>query len=176
MACVLACLRLLVWRTLSIALRAPGDYTLFLTTALTLTLAAQAIVIVGGTLGLLPLAGVVTPFLSYGRSAMLSNFAAVAVCAAVARREGPARQAFAAPIRAVGWTLAFLIAALAWRVTLVQVVRGDRVAARANLTQQADGGYRYRYNPRLVAAARQLVEAPSTTATISRWPRTAPSR
>ena len=155
--CVLALFALLVWRTLRIARRAPGDYTLFLTAGLTLTLAAQAIVIVGGTLGLLPLAGVVTPFLSYGRSAMLSNFAAVAVCAAVARRAGPAREAFAAPVRVVGWTMAFLIAALAWRVTLVQVVRGDRVAARANLTQQADGGYRYQYNPRLVAAARQLV-------------------
>jgi peptidoglycan glycosyltransferase len=30
------------------------------------------------------------------------------------------------------------------------------VAARAALTQQADGGHRYLYNPRLVAAARQL--------------------
>ena len=57
---------------------------------------SRALVIVAGMLGLLPLAGVVTPFLSYGRSAMLSNFAALGVCAAIARRRGPARDALTA--------------------------------------------------------------------------------
>src|SRR5688572_25293488 len=79
---------ILVWRLLRISVRAPGDYTAFLTIGLTLALAVQGLVIVAGMLGLLPLAGVVTPFLSYGRSAMLSNFAALGVCAAIARRRG----------------------------------------------------------------------------------------
>ena len=153
---VLVLLVLLVWRLLAIALRAPGDYTFFLTLALTLLLAVQAIVIAGGTLGLLPLAGVVVPFLSYGRSAMLSNFALVAVCAAVARRRGAPRQPFAAPMRALRWTLAVAAMAIVARAALVQAVRADHVAAEANLTQQADGGYRYQYNPRLVAAGRGL--------------------
>ena len=96
---------ILVWRLLRIAVRAPGDYTAFLTIGLTLALAVQGLVIVAGMLGLLPLAGVVTPFLSYGRSAMLSNFAALGVCAAIARRRGPAREAFAPPVRVLGWAL-----------------------------------------------------------------------
>ena len=147
---------LLVWRLLRIALRAPGDYTCLLATGLTLALAVQAAVIVAGLLGLLPLAGVVTPFLSYGRSAMLSNFGAVAVCAAIARRTGAPRQAFVVPMSAIRWTLATIAVALVARAAIVQVVKADEVATQANLTQQADGGYRFQYNPRLVNAGRQI--------------------
>lgn len=156
-AVVAALFVLLVWRLLRIALRAPGDYTSFLTIGLTLALAVQGLVIVAGMLGLLPLAGVVTPFLSYGRSAMLANFLAIGVCAAIARRRGPARELFAQPVRALGWTLAAAAAVIAVRAADVQVVRADSFATRANLTQQADGGYRYQYNPRLATAARGIV-------------------
>ena len=154
---VLALFALLVWRMLSVALRAPGDYTSFLATGLTLALAVQAIVISAGMLGLLPLAGVVTPFLSYGRSAMVSNFAAVAVCAAIARRSQSTREAFVKPMAVLRWTLTAAVLMLAARAGLVQVVRADAVATQTNLTQQADGGYRFQYNPRLVAAGRQIV-------------------
>ena len=156
-AAVAVLFAMLVWRLLRIALRAPGDYTAFLAIGLTLTLAVQGLVIVAGMLGLLPLAGVVTPFLSYGRSAMLSNFLALGVIAAIARRRGPRREAFAPPVRALGWTLAAATAVIALRAADVQVVRADTFATRANLTQQADGGYRYQYNPRLTTAARTIV-------------------
>jgi cell division protein FtsW (lipid II flippase) len=153
---VLALLALLVWRLLAIALRAPGDYTFFLALALTLLLAVQAVVIVSGTLGMLPLAGVVAPFLSYGRSSMISNLALVGICAAIAIRRGPRRTAFVVPVRAIRWTLAVAALALTGRAALVQVVRADSVATEANLTEQADGGFRFQYNPRLLAAGRGL--------------------
>jgi cell division protein FtsW (lipid II flippase) len=156
LAAIVGLFAILVWRLLRISLRAPGDYTSLLTTGLTLAVVVQGLVLVAGILGLLPLAGVVTPFLSYGRSSMLSNIAAIAVCAAIACRPGPRRQAFAAPVRVLGWTLACAGGILLARGAYVQVVRGDEVATRANLTQQADGGYRYQYNPRLLAAARQI--------------------
>lgn len=148
---------ILVWRMLRISVRAPGDYTAFLTIGLTLALAVQGLVIVAGMLGLLPLAGVVTPFLSYGRSAMLCNFAALGVCAAIARRRGPVRDALTQPTRALGWSLAAAALLIVVRAADVQVVRADTFATRANLTQQADGGYRYQYNPRLTSAARSIV-------------------
>jgi peptidoglycan glycosyltransferase len=59
-------------------------------------------------------------------------------------------------MRVLHWTLAAAAIALAARTALVQAVRADRIAAAANLTQQADGGYRFQYNPRLVAAGRTL--------------------
>lgn len=156
-AAIAALFAILVWRLLRIALRAPGDYTAFLTAGLTLALAVQMVVIVAGMLGLLPLAGVVTPFLSYGRSAMLTNFAALGICAAVARRRGPVREALHQPMRTMGWTLAAAGLLIVVRAADVQVVHADSFATRANLTQQADGGYRYQYNPRLISAARSIV-------------------
>lgn len=156
LASVTVLFALLVWRLLRIALRAPGDYTAFLTVGLTLALAAQTLVIVGGMMGLLPLAGVVTPFLSYGRSSMLSNLAGVGVCAAVSCRRGAIRESFATPVRVLSWTLVAATLLLLARMAHVQVVGADIFATRANLTQQADGGYRYQYNPRLIAAARAI--------------------
>ena len=151
---MLALLGLLAWRMLRMALRAPGDYTAFLAAGLTLALVVQAVVIVGGMLGLLPLAGVVTPFLSYGRSSMLSNFAAVAVCAAIARRQGVPRMPFAVPLRALRWTLAAGVVLILVCARRSGAGRAGRCrGGHANLTQQADGGHRYQYNPRLVAAA-----------------------
>src|SRR5439155_662323 len=65
---VVALYALLCWRCLRIAIRAPGDYTALLSIGVALGLMVQALVIAGGIVGLLPLSGVVTPFLSYGRS------------------------------------------------------------------------------------------------------------
>jgi cell division protein FtsI/penicillin-binding protein 2/cell division protein FtsW (lipid II flippase) len=152
----LVTLGLIVWRMLGIGVRAPGDYTAFLAFGLTLALAAQTLVIVGGMMGLLPLAGVVTPFMSFGRSSMFSNFAAVAVCAGIARRRGPAREPFVIPAHVLRWTLTAAAVVIMARISVVQIVHADGVAGRANLTRQADGGYRYQYNPRLVAAARLI--------------------
>ena len=153
---VIGLLGLLVWRMLRASLRAPGDYTSFLAAGLCLVIAVQALVIAAGVLGLLPLAGVVTPFLSYGRSSMLSNFAAAGICCAIARRAGPVREPFARPIRTTGRALAAAALLVVTAAGLVQVVRADGIASRGNVTRQADGGYRYQYNPRLLAAARQI--------------------
>ncbi len=148
---------LLVWRMLRIALRAPGDYTAFLAVGLCLGIIVQTLVIAGGILGMLPLAGVATPFLSYGRSAMLSNFVAVGVCCAIARREGGIRTPFAAPIGALRATLAIGGAVIVAWASVVQIVRADTIATRGHLGRQADGAYRFQYNPRLTAAARRIV-------------------
>ena len=40
--------------------------------------------------------------------------------------------------------------------TWIQAVRADELATASSLSEQADGGHRYEYNPRLVAAARAI--------------------
>ncbi len=146
----------LAWRCLRIAVRAPGDYSALLAIGVTLGLVAQAFVIGAGILGILPLTGVVTPFLSYGRSSMLANCLAVGVVLGVARRSGPVRAHLAFPVRVLATTLAVLAGIVASRVAWVQVVRADTLATAASLSVQADGGYRFEYNPRLVSAARAI--------------------
>jgi cell division protein FtsW (lipid II flippase)/cell division protein FtsI/penicillin-binding protein 2 len=147
---------LLAWRCLRTALRAPGDYTSFLAAGIALALVVQAIVIASGLLGLVPLSGVVTPFLSYGRSSMLANCFAVGVVLAIAQRRGPVRAHLRPPLAALGGVLAAAALVLAARAAWIQIVQADTFASTASLSEQADGGYRFEHNPRLLLAARTL--------------------
>jgi len=155
-AAVAALYALVCWRCLRIALRAPGDFTAFLVAGIVLVLSVQAIVIAGGLLGLIPLSGVVTPFLSYGRSSMLANCAAIGVVLSVARRQSRERAHMRRPLALLGATLSLLGAAIVARAGWTQIARADEVAAAPSLAEQADGGYRFEYNPRLLSAARTL--------------------
>ena len=73
-AAVFALYALVVYRAIRAALRARSDYEFFLAAGLAAATALQILLIAGCALGVLPLSGVVTPFLGYGRSSMLSNF------------------------------------------------------------------------------------------------------
>lgn len=154
---VLALYAMLGWRCLRAALRAPGDFTALLAAGITLALVVQALVIAGGLLGLIPLTGVVTPFLSYGRSSMLANCLGLGIVLAIARRQGPVRMHLLRPIRGLAYALAGAAAAVAAQAAWIQVVKADEFATASSLTEQADGGTRFEYNPRLVAASRMIV-------------------
>jgi cell division protein FtsW (lipid II flippase)/cell division protein FtsI/penicillin-binding protein 2 len=146
----------LCWRCLRIAARAPGDFTTFLVVGVVLVFSVQALVIAGGLLGLLPLSGVVTPFLSYGRSSMLANCVAMGVVLSVARRQAAERTHMRRPLRIVSGVLGLAGAAIVSRAAWIQIAHADDIAAASSLTEQADGGYRFEYNPRLLSAARSL--------------------
>lgn len=147
---------LIIWRISRTALRAPGDYTAFLALGCALTLAVPAIVIVGGLLGLLPLSGVATPFLSFGKSSMVSSMIAIGIALSIARRTSRPRLAFVRETRTLSIVLAAIAAVLVGRLAWVQVIAADSIALRPSLVRQADGGARYQYNPRLLAAARMI--------------------
>lgn len=68
-------LALFTIRGLSIALRAPNQFQRFLAAGLTAFIATQSILIMGGTIRLLPLTGVTLPFISYGGSSLVVSMA-----------------------------------------------------------------------------------------------------
>ncbi len=74
---VVALYLLLVYRGFRIALRAPDTYLQLLAVGLSTVLGLQALVILGGTTRLIPLTGVTLPFVSYGGSSLLVNFAII---------------------------------------------------------------------------------------------------
>ncbi len=182
---LLACFALfalLIARGFRIARRAPEAYTMYLGLGLTLGLALQTLLIAGGVAGIVPLSGVVTPFLSFGRSAQILHFATLGIlwslaasgAAALGETKAPARLALAGlrsasapaapPPTALG--LAFdpprgiLLAvigvfgvAIVLKLAWIQVVRADATFARGSLALQGDGQHRYQYNPRLRLAA-----------------------
>jgi cell division protein FtsW (lipid II flippase) len=67
-------LAVLTIRGLGIALHAPNKFQRFLAAGVTSYLITQALLILGGTIRLLPLTGVTLPFISYGGSSLLTAF------------------------------------------------------------------------------------------------------
>jgi hypothetical protein len=137
---------------------AGSDYGFFLATALTLFLLVPALIMATGISGLTPLTGVVTPFLSYGGSAMVANFAALGLLASIHAdsRDAGALEPFRRPMRWLGVTLAVPAVALLLVFANIQVVHADDYIARPHLGVQADGGRRFEYNPRLLDVAREI--------------------
>jgi cell division protein FtsW (lipid II flippase) len=148
----------LAWRGFRIGRLAANDYGFFLATALTLFLILPALIMASGVVGLTPLTGVVTPFLSYGGSAMLANFAALGLLAAIHADRRPANdfEPFRVPMRYLGATLGLCALVLAGIVVRIQVLAADDYIVKPHLGMHADGGRRFEYNPRVLDLIRRL--------------------
>jgi cell division protein FtsW (lipid II flippase) len=155
---VLALFGLVAWRCLRIALRAPGDYTFFLALGLTLGIVLQLVLIASGLLGLMPLTGVATPFLSYGRSSMIANLFSLGIILGIASRAGGQddKREFERPALVLAGVLAATLLLIAGRSAFVQVLRADPTLVAPALSVQGDGERRFTYNPRLLAAAQRI--------------------
>ncbi len=153
---------LLIWIGLCIARRARTDYGFFLALGLTLLISAELLLISLGILDLFPLSGVATPFLSYGRTAMLANFAIAGILLAIdhsGRKPRVNPDALAPLFPGVRWieiVLAVLAVTVVGKAAYIQLGQADAIAGQGTLVLQADGGRRYVYNPRLIDAARTL--------------------
>ena len=151
--------RWIVYRGLRVALRARTDYEFFLAAGLAAATALQILLIAGGALGVLPLSGVVTPFLSYGRSAMLANFVVIAILLSISsplRRDGDAVRPFRAPVTVAGIIFAIAGTVVLAKAAYVQGLRSSAVVGEGTLVVQADGVRRYQYNPRLQEIMREI--------------------
>ncbi len=149
---------ILIWRSLRIALNARGTYSFFLVLGLALIAGYQLLLISGGLLGLIPLSGVVSPFLSYGKTSMVANFVLFAIVLGVSsKREGAdQRKHFQAGTRTLQVGLVAITAVVLARFFWVQVAQADNILVRPSLVLQADGALRYQYNPRLLKVAHDL--------------------
>jgi cell division protein FtsW (lipid II flippase) len=88
---VIALYLILVYRGYRIALTAFDPFQQLLAAGLTTVLALQVFVIIGGNIKLIPLTGITLPFISYGGSSLLVNYAIVGLLLAISDRA--ARQA-----------------------------------------------------------------------------------
>ncbi|HEX4308517.1 MAG TPA: FtsW/RodA/SpoVE family cell cycle protein, partial [Acidobacteriaceae bacterium] len=97
---------LLIWLGLRVARRARSDYAFFLALGLTLLISAELLLISCGILDLFPLSGVATPFLSYGRTAMLANFGIAGILLALGNdghRSGSRTESLAPLLPGLRW-------------------------------------------------------------------------
>ena len=149
---------MLAWRGFRIGRLAHNDYGFFLATTMTLFLIVPVFIMASGVVGASPLTGVVTPFLSYGGSAMVINFIALGVLASIHADRRPRIDftPFRAPMRWLGTVLGAAALVLLAIVVNVQVVHGDDYVVRPYLGVQADGGRRFAYNPRVLDIVRGI--------------------
>lgn len=151
----------------SIARRANTSFKLFLASGLTLLLAVEFIIIAGGVSGVIPLTGVVTPFLSFGKTSMISNLFIVGVLAHLSDAESWSQNRYGTPLRWVKRISLGAVVLILVRILFVQFANtGDRLARGALVlhgqrgVQDAVLERRYSFNPRLTSLAGKLGRGP----------------
>ena len=78
---------MLIWRLISIASKGDDDFSSYTVIGVALLYCIQILVNVGGATGMLPVTGVTSPFLSYGGSSLLINFALLGVVMSISRSQ-----------------------------------------------------------------------------------------
>ena len=95
---LLAAFGLLAWCGYSVALRAKDPFGKLLAAGLTTLICGQAVLNIGGTLGVLPFTGVPVPLISYGGTSLIATLAAIGLVLSVGTHGGQALRA-ADPVR-----------------------------------------------------------------------------
>lgn len=125
---------LVVVRGFIIALHAASNYRRYLAAGISTALAAQAILIVGGNMRLLPLTGVTLPFVSYGGSSLVTSLVSVLLLLRISHREDetPAALPRPEPYLLVSGGLLAGLAGLALAAGWWGAARSDALLVRAD--------------------------------------------
>ena len=159
---IFALYAVLLYRALQIALRAGGMYSLFLGLSVALVLLFQILLIGGGAFGLMPLSGVVTPFLSFGKSSMAVNGILVGMLLSISARPGTAEQdgvqqlGFGRSVRYLMAVTVVLMGVIVLKAGYVQAVMADDWSIKPALMLRGSGERAYTYNPRIHDARRSI--------------------
>jgi cell division protein FtsW (lipid II flippase) len=77
----------IMWRGFQIALRAPDSFEQLVAGGLTALLIVQTLIIMAGSLKLLPLTGITLPFISYGGTSLMTSYALLGIVLRISREQ-----------------------------------------------------------------------------------------
>ncbi len=157
-ATVLLLIGFLVARALGAAARSATRFGFFLALGLGALLGFEMLLISSGVLGLLPLSGVVSPFLSSGNTAMLANFLVLALLISISSdvRDGEPDPLLNKPARWIKVVLAVTGVVLLAAAARYQVFQDRDYLARNAHAFEQDGVKRPQHNPRITSLARLI--------------------
>ncbi len=157
----LALLTVLVLGGLRVAARGRTPERVLIAGGASLLLVVQWALIHAGSFGVLPLTGIVVPFLSSGRTSMIAFLLLIAIVVRLSQ-DGPPRERtdeldeLSGGARGLAGVAVVLLGTGAGLVLWTTVVARSEVAARGIVARLADGTLEHRQNPRLLAIARAL--------------------
>ena len=148
----------LIARALRTGVQAGTHFGFFLAVGLASLIAFEMLLISSGVLGVLPLSGVVSPFLSSGNTAMLANFLVFALLVSISadQREDHPEELLRVPSQWLKGTLTAAAIVLVGTAARYQIFQdGDYLARDAHAVEQ-DGVKRAQRNPRMNSIAREI--------------------
>jgi cell division protein FtsI/penicillin-binding protein 2/cell division protein FtsW (lipid II flippase) len=145
----------LVARGLRVAQRAETHFGFFLALGLSSLIAFEMLLISSGVLGVLPLSGVVSPFISSGNTAMLANFLIFALLLSISA-EGESELRPLLNTRPLRWALAASACVLLAAAARYQIVKDKDYLARDSHAFEQDGVKRPQHNPRMNSLAHEI--------------------
>ena len=146
-------------RGIWIARNAETRFGFFLATGITLSSFIQLFLITGGTFGILPLSGVVAPFMSYGKVSVVLHFIFMGILLQLSAKvhdNQSIKEDFKTPMRVAEWAVFACLSLLALRAAWVQLVKADEWAIKPTLVRQGDGFRGFEYNPRVLSIRDKL--------------------
>lgn len=151
---VILCFVIVVHRSLLIGQKSANPFVMFLVMGIALVTGVQFLVIVFGSLGLIPLTGVSVPFLSYGRTGLIVTLAAFGVVVSASRiRATEAQRSYAATFSnaVAAGALMFIVGGVVVTGALInyQVVNRDSTLVRPAFITNLMGERVVEYNPRI---------------------------
>ncbi len=160
-AAVFLLLGFLVSRAFRVAVRSATHFGFFLAVGLASLIAFEMMLISSGVLGVLPLSGVVSPFLSSGNTAMLANFLIFALIVSISADSGAGALAIGqastiGKLRPLKLVLACAALVLLGTAARYQVMQDRDYLARDAFTFEADGVKRPEHNPRMNSLALEV--------------------
>ena len=126
-------------RGISISLHAPNQFQRFLAAGLTAYLSTQAILIMGGTIRLLPLTGVTLPFISYGGTSLVTSFFSGLLLLIISNQaeDNPAAITRSKPYLLVGSIFLTGFTAIALLITWWGFIKSDTLLERLDNPRRA---------------------------------------
>lgn len=158
---VVLCFFVVIHRTLLIGRRAGYAFPFYLATGLGIVTGIQFLVIVAGSIGLLPLTGVTLPFLSYGRVSLIVSLASFGFVISISRLRANEIQreytnSFNGSIAACSGLFLLIGVIILGTAAKYQILsRGETLIRPAYVTNM-EGARIIEYNPRIELILRKL--------------------